>query len=266
MHREASSARSQRQPQVDVVIPVYNEERVLASKIQELHDYLSATMHIPWRIIIADNASTDQTGEIAKRLGDSLQNVYVLHIASKGRGLALKTAWSQSQASVMAYMDVDLSTNLNSFLPLIAPILSGHSDISIGTRLRRGARVSRRFKREFISRSYNLLVKAIMRSHFSDAQCGFKAISARAARLLLPQIVNNTWFFDTELLLLAEHMGLRIFEVPVDWTEDLDSRVNIPRTIVEDLQGLWRMRLTLWLRRDALRDSDALLTPKQTPR
>ncbi|HZV48959.1 MAG TPA: dolichyl-phosphate beta-glucosyltransferase [Candidatus Dormibacteraeota bacterium] len=240
--------------QVDVVIPVYNEERVLEEKIHELHDFLSSVMYVPWQIVIADNASTDKTREVAQKLSRDLQHVSTLHIPHKGRGLALKTAWGQSLASVMTYMDVDLSTNLNSFLPLIAPILSGHSDIAIGSRLRRGARVSRRFKREFISRSYNLLVKFVMHSHFSDAQCGFKAISARAARLLLPRIENNTWFFDTELLLLAEHMGLRIFEVPVDWIEDLDSRVNIPKTVMEDVQGLWRMRLKLWFQRDSLRE------------
>lgn len=231
---------------VDVVIPVYNEERVLESSMRQLHAFLSASLPTSWRIVIADNASVDETWAVAQRLTASLRGVAALRIDRKGRGLALKAAWSQSDAAVLSYMDVDLSTNLNSFLPLVAPILSGHSDVAIGTRLTRGARVTRQVKREILSRSYNRLVGMVMRSHFSDGQCGFKAISSRAARLLLPLIESETWFFDTELLLLAERLGLRIFEVPVDWIEDLDSRVNIAKTILEDLHGVWRMRTKFW--------------------
>jgi hypothetical protein len=168
--------------------------------------------------------------------------VHHLQLERKGRGLALRTAWLASEADVVSYMDVDLSTNLTSFLPLVAPIVSGHSELAIGTRLARGARVRRQIKREVLSRGYNTLVHAGFRSGFTDAQCGFKAVRADIARLLLPHVEDDGWFFDTELLLLAERNGLRIHEVPVDWVEDLDSRVDLVPTIVGDLRGLWRVR------------------------
>lgn len=143
-------------------------------------------------------------------------------------------------------MDVDLSTNLESFLPLVAPLVSGHSEVAIGTRLVRQAHVRRNLKREILSRGYNALIRVVFRAGFSDAQCGFKALRADAARLLLPLVEDDGWFFDTELLLLAERNGLRIHEVPVDWIEDLDSRVDLLPTIAGDLGGLWRMRRAFW--------------------
>jgi glycosyltransferase involved in cell wall biosynthesis len=242
-------------PCVDVVIPVYNEEQVLEAKVRELHAFLSSSMPTSWQIIIADNASTDDTWRVATSLSRDLADTSALHLDRKGKGLAVKAAWGQSSADVLSYMDVDLSTNLNSILPLIAPILSGHSDLAIGTRLRYGARVTRQIKREFLSRSYNLLVRGVMRSHFSDGQCGFKAISARAARMLLPLIESDSWFFDTELLLLAERTGLRIFEVPVDWVEDLDSRVSVPQTALQLLHDVWWMRKKLWFQRGTLQEA-----------
>ena len=142
---------------------------------------------------------------------------------------------------MFAYMDVDLSTDLNALLPLLAPLLSGHSDVAIGTRLARGARVIRGPRREIISRCYNLLLHATLGTGFSDAQCGFKAIRADAARALLPLTTDTGWFFDTELLVLAERAGLRIHEVPVDWIDDADSRVNIIATALADLRGIIRL-------------------------
>jgi len=155
-----------------------------------------------------------------------------------GRGRALHTAWSASDAEVLAYMDVDLSTGLSALLPLVAPLLSGHSDLAIGSRLTRGARVSRGPKREVISRIYNRILHTVLRARFSDAQCGFKAIRADRARTLLPLVEDRAWFFDTELLVLAERSGLRIHEVPVDWIEDPDSRVDIVSTALADLRGV----------------------------
>ena len=226
---------------VDIVIPVFNEEAQLAASVTALRDYLCAFFPYNWSITIADNASTDGTRAIAQELAQD-PRVQVLRLEEKGRGRALKAAWLGSQADVMAYMDVDLSTNLESFLPLVAPLVSGHSDLAIGSRLHRGAVVTRQWKREILSRGYNFLIRAMFRNGFSDAQCGFKAITRRAAQALLPDVQDNAWFFDTELLLLAEARGYRIHEVPVDWIEDLDSRVNIPTTVTEDLKGLWRMR------------------------
>ena len=170
----------------------------------------------------------------------------MLRLEQKGRGLALRTAWLASDADVVSYMDVDLSTNLTSFLPLVAPLLSGHSEVAIGTRLAHQAHVRRQVKREVLSRGYNLLVRAGFRAGFSDAQCGFKAMRADAARRLLPLVEDDGWFFDTELLLLAERNGMRIHEVPVDWIEDLDSRVDLLPTIAGDLAGLWRLRRAFW--------------------
>jgi putative flippase GtrA len=226
---------------VEVVVPVHNEERMLDESVRRLHTYLSSTFPYAFRITVADNASTDATWEIAGRLAAELPGVRAVHLDRKGRGRALRKVWSESDADVVSYMDVDLSTDLDAFLPLVAPLLSGHSDLSIGTRLSRGSTVVRGPKREFISRTYNLLLRSAMGARFSDAQCGFKAVRAEVAQALLPGVEDEEWFFDTELLLLAERHGLRIHEVPVDWVDDPDSRVDIVRTAVDDLRGMMRV-------------------------
>jgi putative flippase GtrA len=230
-----------RPPTVDIVIPVYNEEQVLETSIGQLHHYLRTSMPLTWRITIVDNASTDGTWQCAQTLAALLPGVTAMHVDRKGRGLALRTAWTQSDASVLAYMDVDLSTGLDALLPLIAPLVTGHSDIAIGSRLSAGAAVARGPKRELISRTYNLILRTVFAARFHDAQCGFKAIRADVARRLLPAVADDAWFFDTELLLLAEHNGLRIHEVPVDWVDDVDSRVDLTRTATDDLKGVWRL-------------------------
>jgi glycosyltransferase involved in cell wall biosynthesis len=229
------------QGRVEVVIPVYNEERVLAASIQRLLDYLRSGFSFPFVVTIVDNASTDGTFAIAQRLAAQLTGVRAVHLDLKGRGRALRYAWENSEADVVAYMDVDLSTKLDAFFPLVAPLLSGHSDLAIGSRLARGATVVRSRKREFLSRGYNLLLRWTFHARFSDAQCGFKAGRIEIVRALLPAVEDNAWFFDTELLLLAQRNGIRIYEVPVDWTEDPDSRVEIPSTILGDLRGLLRL-------------------------
>jgi putative flippase GtrA len=226
---------------VEIVIPVYNEEADLAASILRLHHYLSTQFPLTWMVTIADNASRDQTWGIACGLASQLDGVRTIHLEKKGRGRALRTAWSASPAAVVAYMDVDLSTDLDALLPLVAPLLSGHSDVAIGSRLAVGARVIRGPKREVVSRAYNLILKATLHNRFSDAQCGFKAVRADVARALLPLVEDNAWFFDTELLILAEHNGLRIHEVPVDWVDDPDSRVQLTSTAMDDLRGIWRM-------------------------
>ncbi|WP_127481095.1 bifunctional glycosyltransferase family 2/GtrA family protein [Nocardioides pantholopis] len=225
---------------LDVVIPVYNEERDLAPSVERVREHLAT---LPWssRVTIADNASTDATAVIARRLAHAYDDVRVVHLAEKGRGRALKRVWSTSDAGVLVYMDVDLSTDLNALLPLVAPLISGHSDVAIGTRLARGARVQRGPQRELISRGYNALLRGTLRARFSDAQCGFKAIRADVARELLPLVEDDAWFFDTELLVLAERAGLRIHEVPVDWVDDPDSRVDILRTALDDVRGIVRV-------------------------
>jgi putative flippase GtrA len=239
---------SERVTQVDVIVPVHNEAHVLADNVGRLHGYLSDRFPFSWRITVVDNASTDDTWGIAQQLGATLPGVRALHLDRKGRGLALRTAWKQSDAQVVAYMDVDLSTDLDALLPLVAPLVSGHSDIAIGSRLTRGSRVVRGPRREVISRAYNLLLRLVLRTRIRDAQCGFKAGRATAVRALLPLIEDDGWFFDTELLVLAERSGLRIHEVPVDWVDDPDTRVQLWRTAVGDLRGVWRiLRHPRWL-------------------
>jgi putative flippase GtrA len=228
-------------PQVDIVVPVRNEEHDLAPSIRLLVGYLRSGFPFTARVTIADNGSTDGTWAIADGLARDLPEVRAVRLEQPGRGRALRTIWSQSDAEVLAYMDVDLSTDLNALLPLVAPLLSGHSDLAIGTRLARGSRVIRGPKRELISRCYNALLHACLGARFSDAQCGFKAIRRERAYALLPLTRDDGWFFDTELLVLAERAGLRIHEVPVDWIDDLDSRVNIVATALADLRGMARL-------------------------
>lgn len=237
-------------PQVvlDVVIPVHNEQHILEASVDTVWHLLHAEFPYPFRITIADSASTDGTLLVARRLASRLAEVRVQVMDRKGRGLALKHAWLASDALVLAYMDVDLSTDLGGLFPLVAPLLSGHSDVAIGSRLARGSHVVRGPKREFISRSYNFILRWSLRTGFTDAQCGFKAIRSDVARALLPLVEDETWFFDTELLVLAERCRLRIHEVPVDWYDDPDSRVHITSTACDDLRGVWRLR---WSRGEA---------------
>lgn len=246
MHTEGNTAQGAALQSVDVVIPVYNEEVALAGSIEKLREYLATNCPARWRIVIANNASTDRTLEIARGLeAQHAGEVSVLHLDQKGRGRALKRAWTESTANVMAYMDVDLSTNLEHFMPLINPLLEGRYHLATGSRLMPGARVTRQPKREFISRCYNVIVKAMFpRRRFYDAQCGFKAIDAAVRAELLPHIVDNTWFFDTEMLLRAEQRGWRVWEIPVEWIEDLDTRVKIWNTAIDDLKGLVRVRFS----------------------
>jgi putative flippase GtrA len=223
------------------VIPVYNEEKDLRPCVLRLHEHLARTFPYAFRITIADNASTDTTPEVATRLEAELAGVRSFRLEQKGRGRALRTVWSASDAPVLAYMDVDLSTDLNALLPLVAPLISGHSDLAIGSRLSRSSRVVRGAKRELISRTYNLILRGSLQARFSDAQCGFKAIRRDVAQVLLPLVEDTGWFFDTEMLVLAERAGLRIHEVPVDWVDDPDSTVHIVKTATDDLKGVWRI-------------------------
>ncbi len=231
-------------PLLDVVIPVHNEEVALADTVDRLTRHLD-TLPWSWQVTIADNASTDATPLVARRLAREYAGVRVVTLPEKGRGRALKQVWSASESEVLVYMDVDLSTDLNALLPLVAPLLSGHSDLAIGSRLTRGSSVVRGPRRELVSRGYNVLLRSTLRARFSDAQCGFKAIRRPVAQALLPLVEDDTWFFDTELLVLAERSGLRIHEVPVDWVDDPDSRVDVLRTALDDLRGIRRLSWSL---------------------
>ncbi len=232
------------QTTVDVVIPVYNEEADLERSVDALRRFLRESFPYRWRIVVADNASVDRTLEIAKRLSSQYPEVTYLHLDQKGRGRALRRAWLESDAEIVSYMDVDLSTGLEAFRPLIDGLVKEGYHLAIGSRLKQGAQVERQLKREIISRCYNLLIRLMFGNRFSDAQCGFKALTRQAVLDLVPIVEDQGWFFDSELLLRAEQKGYQIFEVPVGWIDDPDSRVNIAQTAWGDLKGLLRVRFS----------------------
>ncbi len=239
-------------PVLDVVIPVLDEQDALDPCVRRLHAHLTDTFPYPFRITIADNASTDLTPALARALAAELPGVGYVRLERKGRGRALRTAWTASAAPVPAHMDVDLSTDLNALLPLVAPLISGHSDLAVGSRLARSSRVVRGARRELVSHAYNLILRGSLAARFSDAQCGFKAIRGDVAARLPPMVEDSGWFFDTEMPVLAERAGLRIHEVPVDWVDDPDSSVDVIRTAADDLRGVWRVGRALATGRLAL--------------
>jgi glycosyltransferase involved in cell wall biosynthesis len=231
---------------VDVVIPVLNEAHVLEKSVQTVRAFLAANLPYRWRVVIVDNGSSDGTDDIGRRLAAELPDVQFVHLQQRGRGRALRHAWTQSDADVVSYTDVDLSTELPALPKLIDAIFNEGYDVSTGSRLMKESKTVRGYKREFISRCYNLMVKAVLFTSFSDAQCGFKAVSRRAVNEIVPQIKDQSWFFDTELLVLAEKQGYRIKDVPVLWIEDDDSRVKIVKTAWDDIKGVFRLRWKLW--------------------
>jgi glycosyltransferase involved in cell wall biosynthesis len=226
---------------VDIVVPVYNEAAQLETNVRTLRRFLNESFPFRAVVTIADNGSTDGTSLVAQRLAATLDGVRAIILPRKGRGFALRSAWVASDAEVVAYMDVDLSTSLPALVPLVGSVLSGHSDLAVGTRLARGSRVVRGPKRELISRAYSHLVRLSLRSRLSDFQCGFKAIRRERALQLLPMVEDDAWFFDTELLVTAERFGMPIFETPVEWTDDPNSSVDLIATAAEDLRGIWRV-------------------------
>jgi glycosyltransferase involved in cell wall biosynthesis len=239
---------------VRLVIPCYNEERVLAASIEKLAAWCAAELPYEWRIIVADNASTDGTLEVAQRLAaERPDDVGYVHLDQKGRGRALKRAWLDAQADAMCYMDVDLSTDLADIKPLLAAVVEGGYDIAYGSRLARKSDIERSFRREINSRGYITAIKLLFWTRFSDAQCGFKAITREAAQELLPHIRDGAWFFDTELLITAEKAGYKLKEVPVRWVEDPDTRVRFPQDMVRMGSDLLKLRLRRLPRRAQLR-------------
>ncbi len=233
-------------PLVNVTIPVFNEERRLLCCVPRLHEFLSAEVRFEFEVVIANNGSTDRTQAVAERLSQQYQRVRSLWIPQRGRGGAIRLAWQESAANILSYMDVDLSTGLAAFPAMVEAVLQGGFELAVGSRLMPGAETKRRWRRELISRGYMGLIAACFHVRFSDAQCGFKAIARQSAHELLPQVEDNGWFFDTELLVLAEKLGYRICDLPVAWIEDPDSRVKVAKTAWADLQGVarlwWKLR------------------------
>jgi glycosyltransferase involved in cell wall biosynthesis len=232
-------------PLVDLVIPVLNEVNVLERSVAEVRGFLAERFPYPARIVIAENGSKDGTAELARDLAATYDNVQCLVLTQRGRGRALRLAWTSSDADIVAYTDVDLSTDLTALEPMCRAIHEDGYDIAIGSRLLPGSRVKRCVKREVISRSYNLLLRLALSVRFSDAQCGFKAVSRRFVSEIIPLVQDQAWFFDTELLVLGERLGYRVKEVPVIWVEDLDTRVKIIQTVIEDLRGIRRLNRVL---------------------
>ncbi len=239
-------AKDNAQLSVDVVIPVLNEAHVLKKSVGTLLSFLRSSLPYRWQIVIVDNGSTDGTQNVAKELVAAHPEVKLLRLLQKGRGRALRHAWLRSNADMVCYMDVDLSTKLDHIPELLDAIAQDGYDIATGSRLMRESRITRSLKREIISRIYNVLVKAVLFTRFSEAQCGFKALSRKAVEEIVPQIKDQAWFFDTEMLVLAEKQGYRIKDLPVVWIEDDDSRVKIVQTGWEDIKGVFRLRRQLW--------------------
>ncbi|HEX4215966.1 MAG TPA: dolichyl-phosphate beta-glucosyltransferase [Candidatus Dormibacteraeota bacterium] len=244
-HPPSAAADAPPRDSIEIAVPVFNEERVLEASVRRLAAYLR-DQPLRWSVVIVDNGSADRTWEVASRLAGELPGVSARHLERRGRGLALRTAWLSSEADIIAYMDVDLSTDLACLLTLLAPLQTGFSQIAVGSRLHPQSRVERGLKREILSRGYNLILRLVLGAGYGDAQCGFKALRRAATAELIGDVRDNDWFFDTELLTLAERRGLRIVEVPVAWVEDRDSRVAIGRTVLQDLRGVLRLRLALW--------------------
>jgi len=233
-------------PSVDIVIPVLNEAHVLRRSVETVLGFCRTQLPYRWQIVIVDNGSSDGTQNVAKELVAEHSEVRFTYLQQRGRGRALRHAWLQSKADIVCYMDVDLSTKLVHLRELLDSIGSGSYAVATGSRLMRESRTTRSFKREVISRIYNLVVKAVLLTRFSDAQCGFKAVSRKAVEEIVPQIEDQSWFFDTELLVLAEKQGYPIKDIPVEWIEDDDSRVKIIKTGWDDLKGIARLRRLLW--------------------
>lgn len=233
---------------VDVVIPVLNEAHVLAKSVATLRSYLGEEFAYRWRVVIVDNGSSDGTDKVAQELTAKHSDVAFVHLDQRGRGRALRYAWMQSTADVCCYMDVDLSTELAALPKIVGALVNEGYDVATGSRLLRASQVKRSPKREMISRLYNVFVKAVLWTRFSDAQCGFKAVTREVIEKIVPQIKDQSWFFDTELLVLAEKQGYRVKDIPVRWVEDDDSRVKIMQTAWEDIKGVLRLRRLLWSR------------------
>lgn len=249
LHHDRGQCHEVHQLDVEFVLPAYNEEDELAWSVLTLTGWLRVHANYRWQVTIADNASTDGTLGIARRLSrDDPARVVVVHLSEKGRGRALRQVWASSRARVVAYMDVDLSCDLSAIEPLVRPLLDGRADVSCGSRLLPQSKVTRCLKREIISRCYNHLLRRSFRGNgyaVRDAQCGFKAMRGEVARVLMPCVTDNDWFFDTELLVAASAAGLVIDQFPVTWREDPGTTVDVMRTVREDLEGIRRMHAKL---------------------
>lgn len=236
-------------PSALVVLPVYNEEKALTKGVNTLTAFLRNYDRYEWKIVIADNNSKDSTGEIGRKLESENSLVKYIYIPRKGRGIALRTAWEQADCDFVSYMDIDLSTSLDSLIHAM-DLLNDGADIVVGNRLATASNTTRCLKREFVSRSYNVIIKIALGTHFHDAHCGFKTGRREVVQKLLPYIEDNEWFFDTEFLFYGEKLGFRIEEIPVTWIEDTDTKAKIFKDAKDDLRGLYRLKFHNRLNRE----------------
>jgi glycosyltransferase involved in cell wall biosynthesis len=224
------------------VVPVYNEEAVLWASITTLQHYFSKHIKGDWLIVIANNASTDTTLKIAKQLSKKLPGVRYEHMDFKGRGNALKYVWRKYNAAVYGYCDVDLATDISDIKTLIDSIKDG-ADIAIGNRYITGSGTKRTFKRLIFSKIYIWMVRVFFKTAISDFQCGFKAVSGKVQKTLLPNVLDKGWFFDTELLLKAEQeKQFKISQIPVRWRENDESKVRLIHTSIIYIKKLLLLR------------------------
>ena len=230
-----------KRPSALVVLPVYNEEKAVRKGVETLVSFLNKHERYTWKVAISDNNSNDRTAEISRELELENPIVSYLHIPQKGRGIALRTAWEQADTDYVSYMDIDLSTGLDALIKAI-DALAGGADIAVGTRLAKESNTTRCLKREFISRSYNIVIKMSLGTHFNDAHCGFKTGRREVVQKMLPYIEDNEWFFDTEFLFYGEKLGYKIVEIPVTWVEDPDTKAKIFKDAYDDIRGLYRLR------------------------
>ncbi len=233
-----------------LLLPAYNEATVLPWSVRTLSTYAEGALaEYDWRIVVVDNGSSDNTPAVIADLQKTVPKLTLLRLVEKGRGRALKQAWSELDYDVSAYMDVDLAVALDAVKPLVDAVASHSADIAVGSRYAPGASIQRSFFRSITSVGYNFLTKVTIHLRTRDAQCGFKAIRKSVATTLLPLVHDTKWFFDTELLAFAEHRKFRVREIPVAWVETRPalrkSKVKVFRTIIDYLVDLLRLRRAL---------------------
>ncbi|MFH0875070.1 MAG: glycosyltransferase [archaeon] len=228
---------------IDIVLPVYNEEELLEYNTLKLHTHLSSFFKdYNWKIIIAENGSNDQTFRIAKKLCKKYSNISCFHLKTKGRGFALRNAWTDSKADIVCYMDIDLSTDLSHLKDLISSVGAKYT-AATGSRLSNLSKVSRPIYRSFLSKSYNFLVRLILKTKIMDLGCGFKAAKRELIVPLFKSVKSNDWFFDAELFLLIEKKEYSIKQIPVKWMHGAKSKVKLTSIISEYMKSIIRMRI-----------------------
>ncbi len=228
---------------ISIILPVYNEEECLEKNTETVLKY-AKKFYENFEIVITDNASIDKTLDIAKKLSKKYKEIRYIHLDQKGRGRVLKKAWNESKADILAYSDIDLSTDIKAIKKLTDAIDQGY-DIATASRHSKQSQLDRTFKREILSKGYNFLLKLFLNTKISDAQCGFKAVNRRVVKEIIPLVKDNEWFFDTEMLILAERKGFRIKEIPVKWVEHAGSTVHIKKTVTDYLKSVFRLRKEL---------------------